>query len=131
MSKLTRKYGKTMSAFTVATLAGLASMGMAQAQNPEVIMAPIPQVGNEFGNVNNQTTEFCPLEKIDIFGKTWVMDGRYLDGIKGLMSEEQYNALNRQEYLKYYYDQTENSIKVKNYYYNKEDKDSSLVFDDI
>ena len=82
MSKLTRKYGKPMSAFAVATLAGIASMGMAQAQSPEVIMAPIPQVGNEFGNVNNQTTEFYPLEKIDIFGKTWVMDGRLLDFVK-------------------------------------------------
>ncbi|MBO5447361.1 hypothetical protein J6A34_07635, partial [bacterium] len=127
------KSKKAFKTISVAALAGITSMGMAQAQSPEVIMAPIPQVGNEFGDVNNQSTEFYPLEKIDILGKTWVMDGRYLDLVesRGELPQEYLDALNRQEYLKYYYDQTENSIKVKNYYYDKENKDHSLVFDDI
>ncbi len=56
MSKLTRKYGKSMSAFAVATLAGITSMGMAQAQSPEVIMAPIPEVSYEYGTGSQSMT---------------------------------------------------------------------------
>ncbi|MBO5445875.1 hypothetical protein J6A34_00025, partial [bacterium] len=68
MSKLTRKYGKTMSAFAVATLAGITSMGMAQAQSPEVIMAPIPQVSNEYGtgdsSINFDVKEYMGVDVV-------------------------------------------------------------------
>ncbi|MBQ8669318.1 hypothetical protein IJ472_06025, partial [bacterium] len=60
MSKLTRKYGKkftTFKAFTVATLAGIATVGMAQAQSPDVIMAPTPELSNlEFGTGDQSMT---------------------------------------------------------------------------
>ena len=120
MSKLTRKYGKSMSAFAVATLAGITSMGMAQAQSPEVIMAPVPQfTQTEFGDVGNPDAQVTSFSQFDMNGVNWTIDDKLQEGFQEantIYSYEYFSGIlpylqDKTDYIKYYSDGA-NSIKV-------------------
>ena len=120
MSKLTRKYGKTMSAFAVATLAGITSMGMAQAQSPEVIMAPVPQfTQTEFGDVGNPDAQVTSFSQFDMNGVNWTIDDKLSELVQDenvYYSYQHFSELapylqDKTDYIKYYGDGT-NSIKL-------------------
>ena len=120
MSKLTRKYGKSMSAFAVATLAGITSMGMAQAQSPEVIMAPIPQfTQTEFGDVGNPDAQVTSFSQFDMNGVNWTIDDKLSELSQDenvYYSYQHFSELapylqDKTDYIKYYGDGT-NSIKA-------------------
>ena len=120
MSKLTRKYGKSMSAFAVATLAGITSMGMAQAQSPEVIMAPVPQfTQTEFGDVGNPDAHVTSFSQFDMNGVNWTIDDKLLELSQDenvYYSHPHFSNLSpylqdKTDYIKYYSDGA-NSIKA-------------------